>query len=623
MHNASRHALSFLILGFIIGSLLLFAALYLYHDRNLRSPKPSPTLQLNMPWDERRDKGERRGESGGEFVRVMRSAYAEHWIEPEDRDIIILKSGIALRFALIHTLHLLPTLVLFLYISAFSIFFTLSPFQSESFQYHHVAVPSYYTLLSFIFLIILSQLFFIPNLFKDSERIIFRSWVARAALEEAKILKGDNDLQTARKIIEIYLDIDAKNREARLLHDQILEGLYEKGFEGGKPVPEEVEPVEDAFLFQKGLEARSKGDLYLALYYFERALAVQGEDPVRRRYYDETLGEVRRLQGSLSRDERVVQHYIREKAKALAAIDEGGREDLYRAYGILSELIRDESLGREFPDLIEDVGRYYNLVKQKLGNFDFQPEEIAAYDWLPSYDHIIFRDRNGFIDTAARICTWNDNFYLIEITRHSIKDPRLRLSFRYGKWLGNRYRLKGLRGSREYRADTRDFMMVPQGQDEQYYLQSNLYPGYLLFFNERDRLLRQLTVYERFTVSRLLQSSGFDIEDRSVYIARELGSFFGVYVLALVFAGIAWTKRSIYEFPPRFKLLLYLIVTPILCYLFHHLYQDVNSLFIYSHRYAVRYLLKNMNIALYTGIINAVIAALATVYYLSQRNSVE
>jgi hypothetical protein len=166
-------------------------------------------------------------------------------------------------------------------------------------------------------------------------------------------------------------------------------------------------------------------------------------------------------------------------------------------------------------------------------------------------------------------------------------------------------------------------MEVPEGQEERYYIRDDLHPGYLLLFNERERLLRQLTVYERFALSASLRGNGFDIEDRFVYIAKKLGSFFGVYVLALVFACIAWTKRSIYEFPPPFKFLLYLIVTPVLCFLFHHLYQDVNGMLIYSHRYATRYLFESMNIALYTGILNAVIAALVTVIYLSQRNTVE
>jgi hypothetical protein len=614
MYNATRHALSFLILSFIIGSLLLFAALYVYHDWNLKAGNPP---------QEQAGQGERRDKTGGGFIERMRTSYGKHWIEPEDRDILTSKSALTVRFALIHTLQLLPTFVIFLFVTAFSIFFTLSPFQSESYQYHQVAVPSYFTLLAFIFLIILSELFFIPNLFKTSESIIFRSRVAHAALKEAERLKEEGDLKTARSVIEIYLEIDPKSMEARNLHDQILAGQYEESFEGGKQAEETEEPVADAFLFQKGMEAKSKGDLYLALYYFERSLAVQGEDPIRRRHYEETLVEVKRLQGSLSRDERVVQLYIAEKEKALAAIEEGGRGDLYRAYWVLSDLMGNETLRSEYPDLFADVRRYHDLVQQNLSIYDFHPDEIRAHEWLPSYDHLLFRDGYGYINTVSRMMSWEDRFYLVDMQRHSIKDPRLKLSFRYGKWLGTRYRLKGLRGSRAYRTDIADYMEVPEGQEKRYYIQEDLNPGYLLLFNERERLLRQLTVYERFVLGASLRGNGFDIEDRFVYIAKKLGSFFGVYVLALVFACIAWTKRSIYEFPPPLKLLLYLIVTPVLCFLFHHLYQDVNGMFIYSHRYALRYLFRNMNVALYTGIINAVIAALVTVIYLSQRSTVE
>jgi hypothetical protein len=44
----------------------------------------------------------------------------------------------------------------------------------------------------------------------------------------------------------------------------------------------------------------------------------------------------------------------------------------------------------------------------------------------------------------------------------------------------------------------------------------------------------------------------------------------------------------------------------------------------YTHRYTVLYILKRgINVALYTGIINLVIAVIATIYFLSQRSSVD
>jgi len=620
MKNASRHALSFLIISFILCFIFLFVALYIYHDRNLSQEKPPQGETFRFQRDKQSAQTGETAQPKNRFVQRMRSTYTKHWIDPEDRDMIIAKSGLAARFALIHTLQLLPTLVLFLFVTAFSIFFTLSPFQSESFQYHHVAIPSYFTLLAFVFLIILAELFFIPNLFKDSETLVYRSRVAHAALAEARELRQKGELQKAREVIEIYLTIDEKNADARSLHDQILEGLYEQGFSQRQKAEEKEGPVEDEFLFEKGQEAMSRGDFYAALYYFQQALKFRGDDREIRKYIDRAQYEVNQQLGSLSQQDKAVKYYIEKKKDVIDLIETG---DFYGAYDILSSLRKNRELAMHHPELIRDVELYYNDVKKRLAQYDFLPEESNSYAWLPAFDHIMFTDGKGFINTVERIASWNGQFYLYGINRYSIKDPRVRRSFLYGKWIGNRYRLKGLEGSREFSRDSTNYMRVPEARDELYFIETGLHPGYLLYFNASERLLRQLTVYERFSLYPALRASGFDIEGRFVYLSRKLGSFFGVYILALILAGIAWSKRSIYEFPPRFKLLLYIIIAPVLCYLFHHLYMDANSMFIYSHRYAARFFLKNINIALYTGIINTVIALFATIFYLSQRSSVE
>jgi len=95
-------------------------------------------------------------------------------------------------------------------------------------------------------------------------------------------------------------------------------------------------------------------------------------------------------------------------------------------------------------------------------------------------------------------------------------------------------------------------------------------------------------------------------------------------VLALILAGIAWRRRSIYNFPPGFKFFMFIIIMPVLSYLFYRLYLDLNSIFMYTHKYIVLYIVRRgFNISLYTGIINVIIAVMATIFYLSQRSSVE
>jgi hypothetical protein len=257
---------------------------------------------------------------------------------------------------------------------------------------------------------------------------------------------------------------------------------------------------------------------------------------------------------------------------------------------------------------------YYRSAEKELLKTDFLPQEIEEYDWLPSTDSIIFVDKQGYVNTVRKIIPWKDRFYFFDITRYRVRGGRIeKAQWKYGKWINGRIRLKNIR----------DFEELKTEDVSRYYILTDLHPGYLLYFNYKEKLTQQLSIYERLTLSDEILQSGFDIPDRSTYVAQSLGIFFSVYILSLILSGIAWSKRSIYEFPPFLKLLLFIIVAPVLCYLFHRVYLDVNSIFIYSHRYVTRYFLKNLNIALYTAIINTVIAVLSTIFFLSQRSEVE
>jgi tetratricopeptide (TPR) repeat protein len=610
MNNASRHALNFLIVSFIICALFLFAGLYVYHIRSLSDEKPRSHINFKLRQATQNTEEVETARPGNMLRDRMRAHYAETWISIRDREAIISRARLTAAFALIHTLKLLPALILFLFITAFSIFYTLPPFSSETFQYHHVAIPSYFTMLGLIALIIVAEFLFIPRLYRGSEGIIYRSRVAQAALAEARRLVEDDDLHTSKEVMDIYLEID-NSAEAARLYDDIMEGLYMETFGEAEQPERAPEPREGLPFFERGRIAFSQGDYYAALYYFERALSTTGEDKRVTEYLLRAQAEVDRLLGALSRDDLAVQRYIIKKEQAIGLIEQG---NYYRAYDVLTELIRDRELQGRYPELVRDLEFYLNDVRDNLNQFDFLPDEIDAYAWLPSFDNIVFSDNQNFTNTVGRIIPWDNQFYFIDITRYRLEDNRLFKSERaYGKWLGGRVRLKI---GREYRK-------IPEGKEELYNIEPPVSPIYLIHYNNASRLLNQLTLYERMTMSAALRGSGFDIEDRFVYLARELGIFFSVYVLTLLFSGLAWTKRSIYEFPPAFKLLLYVIVTPILCYLFHHLYLDLNSIFIYSHRYITRFLFSGINVAVYTGIINLFIAAVATFYFLAQRITVE
>jgi tetratricopeptide (TPR) repeat protein len=558
MNSTSKKALSFLILSFILAFIVLLIALFFYHNR-------TDLAELEI--------------------------------------IDSLKTGFIFRLALIHALQLLPPLSIFILITSFSIFFTLSPFQTKSFTYTAVMVPSYFTLLAFIALIIASEFLFVPSLTKETEGIILESRIAERAITNAKSLHANNESQRARSVLEIYLEIDPKNRDARKLHDNIMEKLYIDTFtsrEEDRPIQEE----EQVTSLEKGRRAYNRGNYYEALYYFERALALHGDDREIEKLYRRTKGKVDTLLGELSQDEKELQRLIQQKEKAITMLEEG---DYYGAYRVLS------TLRKKYPELY-DLELYYRSAEDELLKIDFLPQEIEEYDWLPSTDNIIFVDKQGYVNTVRKIIPWEDRFYFFDLTRYSAQGGRIeKAQWKYGKWISGRIRLKNIR----------DFKELSSEDAGRYYILIDLHPGYLLYFNNKDKLTEQLSIYERLTLSDELLQSGIDIQSRSVYVAQSLGIFFSVYVLSLILSGIAWSKRSIYEFPPFFKLLLFIIVAPILCYLFHRLYLDVNSIFLYSHRYVTRYFLKNLNIALYTAIINSVIAMLSTIFFLSQRSEVE
>jgi tetratricopeptide (TPR) repeat protein len=558
MNSTSKKALSFLILSFILAFIVLLIALFFYHSR-------TDLAELEI--------------------------------------IDSLKTGFIFRLALIHALQLLPPLSIFILITSFSIFFTLSPFQTKSFTYTAVMVPSYFTLLAFIALIIASEFLFVPSLTKETEGIILESRIAERAITNAKSLHANNESQRARSVLEIYLEIDPKNRDARKLHDNIMEKLYIDTFtsrEEDRPIQEE----EQVTSLEKGRRAYNRGNYYEALYYFERALALHGGDREIEELYRRTKGKVDTLLGELSQDEKELQRLIQQKEKAITMLEEG---DYYGAYRVLS------TLRKKYPELY-DLELYYRSAEDELLKIDFLPQEIEEYDWLPSTDNIIFVDKQGYVNTVRKIIPWEDRFYFFDLTRYSTQGGRIeKAQWKYGKWISGRIRLKNIR----------DFEALSSEDAGRYYILTDLHPGYLLYFNNKDKLTEQLSIYERLTLSDELLQSGIDIQSRSVYVAQSLGIFFSVYVLSLILSGIAWSKRSIYEFPPFFKLLLFIIVAPILCYLFHRLYLDVNSIFLYTHRYVTRYFLKNLNIALYTAIINSVIAILSTIFFLSQRSEVE
>jgi len=651
MNSASKNAAAILIFVFILCFFLLYTILFGYHNRSIGKSRYTDPVEEQVPTPIASPQADDGGEGGlfkplgniirrgsgqeeitqesqkrreerlkhrNERMRRRSANYREQWVSMDEPIKIINRSGLSSRLAFIHTFKLLPSLVIFLFVISFSVFFTLAPFQRESFQYQAIAIPSYFVLIAYILLIIFAEFLFVPRLFKKTELILHESRVAHAALAEADTLYRAENLEKALETVEIYLEINNSNRDARSLQKAILEKMFRSTPERTKREVNARSEEGSLTSYEKGQRAEREEKYTIALYYYDRALAVEGERRDIREAYDRVQRKVDTLLATLSKDEKIIRNYIETKEKALQDEED---EDYYGAYKHLSRLYRYEKLKRNHPELYEDVQLYYRDVQMELSKHDFLVEEITPYEWLPSYDNIIFIEtreesigdigRKPILNSVERIILWEDQYYFKDIDR--MIAGRLS-SFKYGKWVTNRIRVK----------NSTDYEEVSPKQVELFYIKSGLHPQYLIYLNDNKRLDRQLDVYERFDLDTTLKDNGFDIETWPYYLARKLGVFFSVYVLTLIFAGIAWRRRSIYNFPPGFKFLMFVIIMPVLSYLFYRLYLDLNSIFMYTHKYIVLYIFKRgFNVALYTGIINLIIAVMATIFFLSQRSSVE
>ncbi len=559
MNKITKSTLSFLIISFIIAFILLFLALYVYSNRS----ETDPTLTVHS-----------------------------------------LRNEIILRIALVRTLKLLPPLIICIFITSFSIFFTLTPFQSESFSYPVVAIPSFVVLLGFMLVVVMSEFVFIPKLYRDREDALFTTRLLQSSLTYAQKLYDDNNPKEALETLDIYLKYEKNDKKANKLYDDILETVYRLGKKEEIVTTAGKKTGAPASFYERGKAEYEKGNYYKALYYLERALSLHKDNREIKELYVMTRERAQNLLGSLTKDEKDAAWLIVQKGKALEHLDRG---EYYEAHDIFA------TLTKKYPRLY-DLQLYLEETEEKLTKIDFRIDELKGYEWLPSYDDILFKDTQGTLNLVERVIPWNGTYYLYNIHRYRNNSGSIaEETWKYGKWIGDKIRLKNKSG----------FRRVAENESNRYFIYLAVNPGYLLYFSDSSRLRDQLTVYEYFKLTPQLRKSGLNIEGRYTYLSKKLGIFFSIYVLSLLLGGIAWSKRSIYEFPPFFKIIVFAVSVPLLSYLFHHLYMDANNIFIYTHRYLARYFFKNMNVFIYTAIIHIVIATAATVFYLSQGSEVE
>jgi tetratricopeptide (TPR) repeat protein len=562
MNKTTKHALQFLIASFLIALICAFIFFFFYDSR-----------QLNE----------------------------------EYRQIKSLARALVLRESIIHTLKILPSIVIFLYVLCFSVLFTLKPFQTDDFTYGSVAHPAYILLILLLIFIISSSLLIIPRLTKEKAEINQKLRVARETKSYARKLYTEGRYTKTLSVIDIYLQIDDSDQEMINLYNETVKFIEESASiaaRGKKETPVTGKSAETSL--EKGKRAYENEDYYTALFYFERALDLHRDNEELKELYRSTKARITGSLGRITREEEQKKRLIEQKERAIAYLK---KEQYYEAYEIFS------SLHNKYPEM-KDLSLYLDTVTAELKKVDFVTSELREAEWLPSVGNLVFIDRNGYVNTVERVVPFMGNFYFYTIKRS--KMPGLKpsvVSWKYGKWLDGYIRLKNEEG----------FKKLAEKERERSYIVPFVEPGYLVYTGQRDTLLDMLNVYERFSLAAKLRESGFDIQNTGHYIAATLGQLFSVYVLSLFLSALAWAKRSIYEFPPLIKLVLFVLVVPLLCHFLRLLYVDMNSLFMYSHRYFARLFsgTSGMNIAVFIGIINGVFAVIATLYFLSQSSRVE
>jgi hypothetical protein len=540
------------------------------------------------------------------FVFVFFFFFHEQRLDPQFNSIKTLKNALHLREASVSTLHAVPVAVIFVNVFCFSVLFTLKPFQTKEFTYNNVALPSFVMLVVFIMFVVSSECLIVPRLEKQSSSLRYRMRVARKAEEYARELDSAQEYGKALSILDVYLDIDEQNEDMIKLYNEIIERREKQEeirFLGTEELAQEQDTSPTTY-YERGKEEYEKGNYFGALYYLERAHALHEDNAEIQELYIRTKRQAEDSLGKLTRAQEKKKQLIESKEKALEHLN---KEEHYEAYEIFAKL------HREYPEM-QDLELYLNEVVSELSKKDFLPQELEEASWLPSIDNVIFRDQQGYVNTVAHIVAHNNQFYFYNITRYKIMKGKLNtFSWKYGKWIQRSIRLKNDEG----------FKKIPENKLGVQNISTYTDPGYLLYSGDRETLINLLNIYEWFSLSDLLRKSGIDVASKWEYLSRILGIVFSVYVLTLFLSSLAWAKRSIYEFPPVPKLVLFFIVVPVTVYFLHLLYIDMNNLIIYSHRYFTRLMFKGLNVAVYTMLFNIVFSIVSTLYFLSQRSGIE
>ncbi len=516
----------------------------------------------------------------------------------------IYRKTIILNLTLIKSLEYLPVIIIFVYTISFSFLFSTRGFQEESFKFFRIATPSYIILIIFLIITIFFQLLLKPYMYRKNEIIHYNALKSYKAYIRAIKLKNKGHFNEAIDAIEIIFKLDQSNRKASMVYDEIIKEKTRAGItiqetmKNKRSLP--VKPV--IGYYEKGKIEYENKHYYAALYYFERALKLHKNNEELKELYKRCLQKVKTALGALTEREKERKKLIKNKERGLKYLY---NKDYYKAYFTFDSILK------KYPKL-EDIQLYKKLAEKKLAEIDFLPEEILKYSWLPGWKNIIFIDDTGFLNTIEKVIFHNETYYFYGIKRYYPDKGYGRsgfIYFKYGKWLNNHIRLK----------NKRRYSEIPKGKEHIYTIQLDINPWYIINGIPGDKLQNQLNIYEVFRYSDKLNRYGYNISPKYRWLAEKLGIFFALYAVTLFISSIVWYKRSIHDFPPIVRLIMFFMAIPFTSYFSYLIAIDINKIIIYTHQYFNRFIFK-INIFVYVLLFELILSTFTTVLFLMQKN---
>jgi len=510
------------------------------------------------------------------------------------------KTTILLINSMIDLLSSMPVIIIFTSLTCFTFFFSMGKFQSLSFRYSDISTPAFTLFITFLIFVALSEFFINPFLTRKLEYQKRLSNLANASLQKIEKDKHNKKYNEAIFALKVYEKINPDDPEISRLKRELYTLLQQATEITRKPAVKNENIKKEPLIgfYARGKAEYEKGNYYLALYYMERALKLHRDNEEIKKLYYRVKRKVNSLLGALTIKEEELKRLIQKKERGITALD---NKDYYTAYKIFKEL------KTKYPNL-EDINLYFKEAEKNILQNDYYTTELEKIAWMPGYSNIIFIDTSGYLNVVGKMIEWGGNYYFYDIQRYPLKSSSLKSTkWKYGKWINNAIKLKNKNVLKK----------IPEEKIKYYNIFSFVDPYYLPLITNNTRIRKELNIYERIKLTGPLKNSGANISEVEIYLAEKIGILSALYVLTLLGASLGWVKRCFHERLPKIKMLLFFALFPPTTCLIYRLYTGANKALIYFHRYVTRIL--NIKLLPYFLIIQLIISIVMTLYFLTRK----